>query len=458
VSNLFSEARLLLKQVDLSAVGELERHALSTALLAYGLAEDDDEIERGTSELRRATGAVDVQFDPTRARRFAGDSTLPRSRYYSLADDDFGFDDRTLLREMSAYLVGSTYPGLVSFFDTAGANTMELLAILAEVPDQNTRSLDLAMPSLLVALRPLASDSMLQDAYGKGDQYVVQIPYTLLVETIENVIDLRRPAARAWLVERFASDFELDGKRFPVLLHREPLVEFSQLLPSLLDQWLGGGWSTGNMTGYFAREARAGGLVYPSARSNAFVEVEHDIVTESSGWCFVRYADAPEMETGAVVGMASDPWPTTAGYSPQTASWVEKFIPIKDAQIEYERSGSRAGSFWVTGLAEYNLAVYRLSQAVSVMKSIDNELGSKVGGRLNQMALSSAAKDIAWIGLVILCGLLGDAASIARLELAAEEARSEFEQETLVAVQTLVARSPRNFATAGPLARALTVS
>jgi hypothetical protein len=454
VTDHLSKATLSTKQVDVSALGEVERHALSTTLLAYGLGHDPDEVERGRSELRDLFGGlVEQEFDPTRTRRFAGDRTLPRSRYSSLLDDVLA-DHKTLLQEMSAYLGQSTYPGLVSLFETEGANALELLAILAAIPKRNYRALDLGVPSLLIALRPLDRDAVLHDAYGPGCHYVVQIPYVVSTEEIRDVIDLRRPAARTWLVEQFHRSVQLEDE-FPVLLHRQPPVDFAQLLPSLLDQWLGGGWSTGNMAGFFARSAGGRGLVYPSARSNAWVEVERRVVKGSSGWCFVRYEGAPQMETTLQVSIASDEWPETAGFAPDTYSWVREFIPVKGVAIAYEREGSRAGSFSVTGLAEYNRAVYRLAQVSAVLKAIDAKLGASVSSRLTQMALYSAGEDVAWLASVVMGALLGDASSVAALETATLSAGSDHERETLMDTRTLVTRSPRTFQATGTLAEAL---
>jgi hypothetical protein len=137
-----SDTRLSLKQVDVSGLGELERSVLMAALAAYGFPLGDDVIGEGTERLSRMFGGTKVHWDSSVVRRFAGDRTLPRTRYFSLVDDA-GSDARTLLQEMSTYLGGSTYPGLVSLFDTYGVNSMELLGILADIPKRNYAALDL---------------------------------------------------------------------------------------------------------------------------------------------------------------------------------------------------------------------------------------------------------------------------------------------------------------------------
>jgi hypothetical protein len=290
----FSGVQLRLKQVDIPGLGELSRYAFESAFGSYSW--DNSTISEATSELSRAFGGAKFLFDTTTSRRFAGDSTLPRARYYSISDDDYGWDDRTLLREISAYLTGSIYAGLVSFFDTSMQNSMELLGILAEIPKKNYDALDFSLPSFLIALRPLARDPVLRKAYGRGRHYVVQIPFTLTTETFERVIDLRRPEAQVWLVEEFKSTMVDEDIQIPVLIGRKPPADFAELLPSLLDQWLGGGWSTGNLAGFFARRVGADGLVYPSARSNASLNLYNGTVRDSAAWCFVRYKDAPEMQ------------------------------------------------------------------------------------------------------------------------------------------------------------------
>jgi hypothetical protein len=454
MANPLSDTHLSLKQVDVSALGELEQSVLTATLSAYGIGHSDDQIREGTARLSRMFSGIEVQFDSSGGRRFAGDRTLPRTRYFSLVDGA-GSDERTLLQEMSAYLIGSTYPGLVSLFDSDGANTMELLGILADIPKRNYAALDLTVPSLLIAVRPLIADPMLRDAYGKATQYAIQVPYQLSDRTLAGVLDLRQPAARTWLVAQFSRTIRLEDKEFPVLLGRDRPDNFEQILPSLLDQWLGGGLTTGNMAGLFARQAGANGLIYPSARSNARVELTDNLVMDSVGWCFVSYENAPDMETNAQFSIASDKWPIHIGWSPQPIGWVQELIPLKNTEIDYVRSGPRAGSFEVRGLAEYNRALYRLSQVTGVLDCIDQELGVRVSSRLAYMALYSAAEDLAWICGVLLGALLGDVRSLARLEVATSSAGSDFERETYADARKLITRVPASFRATGSLAKAL---
>jgi hypothetical protein len=450
--NPFSKVELRLKQVDTPRLEPLARYAFDAAFGAYTL--DEQQVGDAKDRLSQRLGGAEVQFDRATPRRFAGDATLPRGRYFSVSIDDAGWDGHTLLHEISAYLTGSTYPGLVSFFDTSMANTMELLGILAEIPKKNFKALDLSLPSFLVALRPLDPDGVLHEAFGKGRHYVVQVPFTLRSASLRQVIDLRNAEAQSWLVEQFSGRFRIGERDFPVLLGRRPPNDFAELLPSLLDQWLGGGWATGNLAGFFARRAGADGLVYPSVRSNPSVAMTNGNAHESSGWCFVRYRGAGKMHMTHAFSQASDEWPVTAGYSPSEASWVDKFIPVRNSRVCHLRSGQSSGSWHVEGLAEYNVACYRLNQATTLLKSLGGSVGAACTGRLAYMALFSEAIDISRLANAIVLGALLNTRPTTALESMRAAAASDYERETLSDTIKIVSETPKAFRAGESLARA----
>lgn len=448
----FTSVELRLKQVDTPRLEPLARYAFNAAFGAYTI--DEQQVSDATNRLSQRYGGAEVQFDQATPRRFAGDATLPRGCYFSISIDDAGWDGHTLLHEISAYLAGSTYPGLVSFFDTSMANAVELLGILAEIPKKNFKALDLSLPSFLVALRPLESDGVLHEAFGPGRHYVVQIPFTLRSASLRQVIDLRKAEAQSWLVEQFAGTLRIDEEDFPVLLGRRPPNDFAELLPSLLDQWLGGGWSTGNLAGFFARRAGADGLVYPSARSNPSVTMNSGRVHESSGWCFILYRGAGEMHMTNALSQASDEWPTAAGYSPSDASWVDTFIPVRNSRIRHVRSGQSSGSWHVEGVGEYNAACYRLNQAIALLKALGGSGSADCASRLAYMALFSEAVDINRIATAIVTGALRSTRPTATLESMHAAATSDYERETLSDAIKIVSDTPKAFRADGLLARA----
>jgi hypothetical protein len=229
----FSDVQLGLKQVDISSLSEPERSLFTAALSSYGLKLADEEVAEGLARLSRVMGSTKPEFE-SGGRRFAGDHSLPRTRYFSITDG-LGMDQHTLLQEISAYLLNCTYPGLITLFDSDGAQNLEFLGTLADIPRSNYQALDFSRPSLLIAIRPLTADPALSDAYGEGMQYVIQIPYQLSERTAKGAIDLRDPAARRWLVTEFGGSIRLGDKNLPLLLGREQPTSFEQILPSLLD-------------------------------------------------------------------------------------------------------------------------------------------------------------------------------------------------------------------------------
>ena len=444
-----SSAELNLKQVKLDELGPVPRYAMENAFAEFY--DDEKTAKKASAKLSKRMAGAEVHWDPSRPRRFAGDRTLPRGHYYSIALDEAGWDGHTLLQEMSAYLPYCRYRGLVSFFDNSMANGMELLGILAEIPKTNFKALDLSRPSFLVALRPLDGDAVLEDAYGPGRHYVVQVPFTLTLEVFEAILDLRDLRAQAWCVQQFARRFEINGKEFPVLIGRQPPSHFRELLPSLLDQWQGGGWTTGNLTGIFARHAGAEGLVYPSARSNASLVVDHGAVRNSTGWCFVRYVGAPSMEMRHAVSQASDAWPTLPGYAPHDGSWVEEFIPVLGTAIHHVTSGGNAESWQIEGLAEYNRGIYRLSQVMTILNALGYE---EAAGGLAGLALHSHASDLEFVTRVMNGCLLGDARSKKYLAGLMPQALSDVQRTLYRAVLEAAERVPADFRVSGLLAQA----
>src|SRR5262245_1452753 len=105
-----SSCRLRIKQADLQSASKTAREVFLAALGTYGLSEDPREVESELANFDALYGGHgNSQYLGSDARRFAGDSTLPRVRYASVLTTDLE-SERVLLREMSAYLIGSTYP------------------------------------------------------------------------------------------------------------------------------------------------------------------------------------------------------------------------------------------------------------------------------------------------------------------------------------------------------------
>jgi hypothetical protein len=183
-----SDARLHLKQVDVSALGALEQTVITSVLSAYGLEINESATSEHAAWMRERFRA-DVAIDTSPSRRFAGDRSLPRTRYFALVDSGGGSDGSTLRRQISAYLMRCACPGLVSLFDSGLVNDLELLDVLTDVPERNYRALDLGRTSLLIAVRPINGDPLLRELYGAGTQYVIQVPYEIAYRQVEGFLE-----------------------------------------------------------------------------------------------------------------------------------------------------------------------------------------------------------------------------------------------------------------------------
>src|SRR5438270_7463862 len=99
--------RLTLKQItpaDLAAEGASAMRACFTGFTEL-LSPDDEYVKKGRELTFRRFGNIgdQMQSDLSSARRFAGDRSLARGRYFTVCKDVNGNDDGTLVRELCAY-------------------------------------------------------------------------------------------------------------------------------------------------------------------------------------------------------------------------------------------------------------------------------------------------------------------------------------------------------------------
>ncbi len=279
---------------------------------------------------RRNVTASILKYDtlaPYRFRRFAGESGLPRGRYYSLSADAHGNDQGTLLRELLAYSdVKRTGPSII--FDGADEDERDGIA---EAVDPSVRTLSKTAIIVMFidaddrgAHSPIFRDgAAVHNATSKA---IISLPYEVTKVSLERVIDLRLPSTARWLTESLLDGvpgtiFSYDNEqRDGLLLEQarpkggrrvsgsdsdgEELVwgprrdwdrkivakhdHFMGLLPFLVYEKHGGSPFT-EAIGLWLRQLGATGLIYPSARSNLEVVIEDGEIKESGGWCFVDY-------------------------------------------------------------------------------------------------------------------------------------------------------------------------
>jgi tetratricopeptide (TPR) repeat protein len=228
-------------------------------------------------------------------RRFAGENNLPSQRYFSVCVDASGDDRQTLCRELFEY-TDPRIPGLVFVGDTSDAELMKTL-----------RGIGMAQPrvaGIFVFMVPPVEDDekvvfrhfigpVLTTLHGPYESApdrwdslsIVFIPTELVPVDIDEVIDLRQPATQDWLFRFFKNGDGTVWLKYEVT----QITGFAGMLPSLVYPEYGGSGATKSI-GSWMRSAGIQGLVFPSARSDAAIEVGPDAALRSfHGWNFVDY-------------------------------------------------------------------------------------------------------------------------------------------------------------------------
>ena len=240
----------------------------------------NSDIDNLMEEAAREKG-IEVQTRPSvRFRRFAGDRKgallLDRGRYYTVCRDEMGADSGTLANEFNAYC--DTYKaGFVLTFDMAETDSPEkaVAIFLADLEGAPSPTLAKAREQ---GLLPADANSVRVD-----------IPYQVTENLIEKVLDLRYPDARQWLFNEFGS-----GKPGVVERHAAPPppdATFINMLPWLMIRDNGGDGLT-NAIGSYLRNIGVEALIFPSARSDAYVEFRDGELTDFGGWNLVDYRNA----------------------------------------------------------------------------------------------------------------------------------------------------------------------
>lgn len=239
-----------------------------------------------------------------RERRFAGDETLPRSRYYALEDSPSNDpSNNTLLAEIFAYadpLVRVIPSMLDSTVDTR------------EIEHWKQHGLDLHAPSLVQIVPPHRYGDI-PVTYGFDFEMceLIVYPLNLLSVEIEGVLDLRYPAALDWLAHAFVPMEKEAEQRGKYKFRKSGAPETGmELLPTLLSQELGGGSPFIQGIGSWLRSHGVKGIVYPSARSDAYVEIKNNKIVRSQGFIFLDYR-----------GATPSPWKDWFG---NLGRWVDK--------------------------------------------------------------------------------------------------------------------------------------
>jgi len=355
----FSKQKLILKQVNLSKLTSAGKDVFKHLFgqFAYN---DMTAKQRSTASKKMAE---QWGLDPAKSKfntdqklygRYSGDDTLPRGRYFSLATDVSGNDNGTLLNELMAY-AKPDMPGLFEMYDlTVPSERDHFTRLFAGRHNTEYHRDDVLMirlmpiygrPHSLVASWDKSSANLPLPVY-------VEIPLTITEVTIDKLIDLRNRSTAEWFAKEISRvEYDLNGKPIRCFFLKPPLDDFKTLIPTLLEQNLGGGWNFCKVAGVHLRQLGADGLVYPSARCDVSVELENDEVQNSNGWNFVDYREAGRPYDWRMTDRSSK-WPLVVRFSSDPWDEKAKDIDYGDVSINYVSEGNNKGSWWVDHLGQ----------------------------------------------------------------------------------------------------------
>lgn len=253
---------------------------------------------------------VEKDLDPP--RRFAGLPPLPRGRYYTICKSSLGDDNCILVKELRAYRDPKT-SGRVGVADLVheqliGPPRPAIAVIIYEVDK-------IPFADQLLSSIPRASAKEL---------LIYEYPCDVLEVRIERTIDLRLPIVQKWFFEQFSKE-QNDGsivwqtgkilarglaKELQEQIEQEALIimsrfqrkagiapiptDFFAMLATLINPDGGGGITTEGgaileAIGTWMRYNKANALIYPSARSDVFVELESGTIRDYGGWNLIDY-------------------------------------------------------------------------------------------------------------------------------------------------------------------------
>jgi hypothetical protein len=387
-----------LKQVDATQLNPMGMLALDHAFPHFLTFLDFDEDQAHNALLRRGYG-VGTFAKGDRARRFAGDNTLPRGRYFTLCKNPQGDDGDTLQAELWAYY-RPDQGGSMAMLDSGNE------ALLAEFEQKGWWKLPrLSVPYIGLMFGP-SEEGTNPFAQLAGveppNAPVVLLPLAIRKERIERVLDLRRPEATNWLARFFsrlviatdASAGIRDWMRCTPL--RPPVDDIGPMLPTLLTQERGGGIFD-QMVGCWLRRNGVQGLVYPSVRNDPSVTVHEGQVQDWHGWNFVDYRDAQEPYFVAYLDM-TDYWEdkVRVGLGLDVGQ-LPDWDPYFRVQVAYTAHGPRRDSWNAQGIVAMRLAI--IHAQLAEMGRSEAQPTARPRGWVAQLPLGADVKE--WVKLFI---------------------------------------------------------
>jgi hypothetical protein len=330
-------------------------------------------------------------------RRYDGDRTLPHGRYYTVCENAEGDDSGTLARELRFYKKGDVAQGHVEVFDPGVTSEREMIGRLGMEASARER--------IVVRFTPFAQPLHVTSPLS----IILSIPIEIRELQVDNVLDLRRPAALDWVfhtVPNLRIVCNDKGEMEPCFPFRTAPTAFGEILPSFVDQSRGGG-NFDKLVGLYLRQIGVSGLVFPSARSDAFTYAVNGEPKEFHGWSFVDYRDAPQQELVAFYELRPE-WPRTLTIEggddnePCPAAFAGEF------QIHMtENFPSTGGTLAFRGLAQ-RIEAYEMVDSLEAavrfrLPDVDEEEVTK----LKTFAVLLGSRDAINFAAMVLYSLLG---------------------------------------------------
>jgi hypothetical protein len=396
---------LLLKQCDLQDLDPAAQQAF-TLFSSFSQAWEQNlprhmrEAKQMLASLSPRGGEYELRADTRPDRRFSGDGNLSRARYFSLCRDN-GLDGGTMLRELTSYN------------DPMGEGPVEIDDLTEGPPLAGDPSLGAGASSregrrgILISIPPYTAMryNWLRGAVRRWETTTVLLPVRTTRERFERLIDVRNPRVASWFTRELTRLCWIagDGSEARAFPTKKPLDEFADLLPSLMAQDHGGGNGATRIAGQWLRTLGADALVFPSARSDSWVEAGREAVRDSYGWNLVDYrgASPARFQTFDM----TPAWPT------QVSNEIYLRPLGHQADIFLERKTGRRGrgSWYWHNIEESNLAARHLASALYLYEwawdGVTDEQRKEFGLLLGA---TGPARSLAQISTWTVRALLGD--------------------------------------------------
>jgi hypothetical protein len=352
----FTTEELILKQVRFEKLEPLEKDNLQFFFPGYS-GKGFSPAAPGDGYLEKVL--IDKGFkvfrDDNVPRRYAGDFSLPRSRYHTVCRNLSGDDGGTIINELRAYS-SPNESGYVVVVDSTGSD------------EASTKIRSFLKPGAKAILCLPRDTSNFPSPYAhfvgvdrtqQPGQLAAVIPLAVTKQRIERLIDLRKPDVQTWFTRELTNLREPVNNE-PCFPLAGPLDDFSKLLPTLLAQSVGDNRKATQVAGLWLRRIGANALIFPSARSNTFTQFLNGDLIDWVGWNLVDYRGAPAPEKAGHIDLSPewDQYPTYGHYNLSRLA-SDNTVSDEVAPFLYERvrisnieRGPEAGSLRIEGLEE----------------------------------------------------------------------------------------------------------